>query len=51
MKNLVINQKLTGTMLEGFHEMDSSELIKFYGSAANRCGLYDEERRSGRYSL
>ncbi len=44
MKNLVINQKLTGTMLEGFHEMDSSELIKFYGSSANRCGLYDEER-------
>lgn len=44
MKKLVINQTLTGKLLEGFHEMDSGELIKFYGSDANRCGLYDEER-------
>ncbi len=43
MKRLVINDTFAAAYSDGFHEMNSSELIKFYGSDSNRCGIYDED--------
>ena len=45
MKNiLTINHTLSATYPDGFHEMNSTELKKFFRSDASRCGVYDEDR-------
>lgn len=41
---LTINHTLSATYPDGFHEMNSTELKKFFRSDASRCGVYDEDR-------
>lgn len=45
MKNtLSINNTLSATYPDGFHEMTDVELKKYFRSDASRCGVYDTER-------
>lgn len=45
MKNLLsINNTLSATYPDGFHEMNSAELKKFFRSDASRCGVHDKDR-------
>lgn len=44
MSNVRINNEIGLTYPESFSEMGSAELTKYFGSADNRWGVYDEER-------
>ena len=44
MNEAVINNKLKLSYPDGFHVMEEEELTRYFGSAANRWGVFDPER-------
>ena len=47
MKNILsVNHTFSASYPDGFHEMNSAELKKFFRSDASRCGIYDQDRHT-----